>query len=173
MGSYWYLIKVLPGKEKQLKDKFNTDIELGNISGIKEFVCPLEKEYKMVKTKKVIREMVIYTGYLYFETEHILDKDELMNLSYLPDTMKVLGDKKPIRLRDREIQRVLKMGQQGEDIVNDIQYTIGEVVKVVDGPFNTFEGEIRSLDGNKVNVDVKVFGRPTKVTLLKEQIDKL
>ena len=102
MGSYWYLIKVLPGKEKQLKDKFNTDIELGNISGIKEFVCPLEKEYKMVKTKKVIRERVIYTGYLYFETEHILDKDELMNLSYLPDTMKVLGDKKPIRLRDRE-----------------------------------------------------------------------
>ena len=103
MGSYWYLVKVLPGKERQLKDRFNSEIDLGNIRGIKEFVCPLEKELKMVKTKKIIRERVIYTGYLYFETEEILTEDDLTNLSYLPDTMKVLGDNRPIRVRDKEI----------------------------------------------------------------------
>jgi|13_taG_2_1085334.scaffolds.fasta_scaffold13304_2 transcriptional antiterminator NusG len=173
MGSYWYLVKVLPGKERQLKDKFNSDIELGNIRGIKEFVCPLEKELKMVKTKKVVRERVIYTGYLYFNTDELLTEDDLTNLSYLPDTMKVLGDKRPIRVRDREIQRVLKNGQEGQEIVSSIQYNIGETVKVIDGPFNTFDGEIRSINGDKVDVDVKVFGRPTKVTLSKEQIDKL
>jgi len=173
MGSYWYLVKVLPGKERQLKDKFNTEIELGNIRGIREFVCPLEKELKMVKTKKVIREKVIYTGYLYFNTDELLTEDDLINFSYLPDTMKVLGDKKPIRVRDREIQRVLKIGQEGQEISSAINYTIGETVKVIDGPFNTFDGEIRLINGDKVDVDVKVFGRPTKVTLSKEQIDKL
>lgn len=173
MGSYWYLVKVLPGKERQLKDKFNTEIELGNIIGIREFVCPLEKELKMVKTKKVIREKVIYTGYLYFNTDELLTEDDLINFSYLPDTMKVLGDKKPIRVRDREIQRVLKIGQEGQEISSAINYTIGETVKVIDGPFNTFDGEIRLINGDKVDVDVKVFGRPTKVTLSKEQIDKL
>jgi len=173
MGGYWYLVKVLPGKERQLKDKFNSDIELGNIRGIKEFVCPLEKELKMVKTKKVIREKVIYTGYLYFNTDELLTEDDLINFSYLPDTMKVLGDKRPIRVRDREIQRVLKIGQEGQEISSGINYNIGETVKVIDGPFNTFDGEIRLINGNKVDVDVKVFGRPTKVTLSKEQIDKL
>jgi transcriptional antiterminator NusG len=173
MVTYWYLVKVLPGKERQLMEQFNTEIELGDIKGIKRFVCPLEKQYKMIKNKRVIRERVIYTGYLYFEAEHELDQDELKNLSYLPDIMKVLGDKRPVRLRDREIQRVLNEGQKGQDVKSRIEYRVGEVVKVIDGPFNTFEGEVRNVEGDKVDVDVKVFGRPTKVSLTIEQIQKV
>lgn len=173
MEGYWYLIKVLPGKERQIKDKYNTEIELGRISGIKQFVCPLEKQYKIIKNKKVIRERVIYTGYLYFEADHELDYDELKNLSFLPEIMSVLGDKKPIRLKDREVQRILNETSKGEDLNNDVEYKIGDLIKVVDGPFRTFEGEIRLVEGNKVDVDVRVFGRPTKVSLLKEQIEKL
>jgi transcription antitermination factor NusG len=45
--------------------------------------------------------------------------------------------------------------------------------KVIDGPFNTFEGEVRNVEGDKVDVDVKVFGRPTKVSLTIEQIQKV
>jgi len=173
MATYWYLVKVLPGKERQLMEQFNTEIELGDIKSIKRFVCPLEKQYKMIKNKRVIRERVIYTGYLYFEAEHELDQDELKNLSYLPDIMKVLGDKRPVRLRDREIQRVLNEGQKGQDVKSRIEYRVGEVVKVIDGPFNTFEGEVRNVEGDKVDVDVKVFGRPTKVSLTIEQIQKV
>lgn len=173
MATYWYLVKVLPGKERQLMEQFNTEIGLGDIKGIKRFVCPLEKQYKMIRNKRVIRERVIYTGYLYFEAEHELDQDELKNLSYLPDIMKVLGDKRPVRLRDREIQRVLNEGQKGQDVKNKIEYRIGEVVKVIDGPFNSFEGEVRKVEGEKVDVDVKVFGRPTKVSLTIEQIQKV
>jgi len=173
MEGFWYLVKVLPGKERQIKDKYNTEIDLGRIAGIKEFVCPMEKQYKMIKNKKVIRERVIYTGYLYFEAEHELSYDELKNLSYLPEIMSVLGDKKPIRLRDREIQRVLNETTKGEDLTQNIEYKVGEMIKVIDGPFSTFEGEIRMVEGNKVDVDVRVFGRPTKVSLLKEQIEKL
>ena len=173
MGAYWYLIKVLPGKERQITEKYNTEIDLGRMNTIVRFVCPLEKQYKMIRNKKVIRERVIYTGYLYFETTPELDYDELKNLSYLPEIMSVLGDRKPIKLSDREIQRVLNETTNGNDLTKDIEYKVGELVKVVDGPFSTFEGEIRFIDGNKVDVDVRVFGRPTKVSLLKEQIEKM
>jgi len=173
MKTYWYLVKVLPGKERQLMEQFNTQIELGEIKNIVRFVCPLEKQYKMIKNKRVIRERVIYTGYLYFETDHELDQDELKNLSYLPEIMKVLGDKRPVRLRDREIQRVLNEGQKGQDLQSKVDYRVGEVVKVIDGPFNSFEGEVRMIDGTKVDVDVRVFGRPTKVSLTVDQIQKM
>lgn len=172
MEGFWYLVKVLPGKERQIKDKYNTEIELGKISGIKQFVCPMEKQYKIIKNKKVIRERVIYTGYLYFQTDYELTLDELKFFSHLPEIMSVLGDKKPIRVGEREMQKVLNETANLEDPSKDVEYKIGQLVKVVDGPFNTFEGEVRMVDGNKVDVDVRVFGRPTKVTLLKEQIEK-
>lgn len=173
MEEHWYLVKVLPGKERQITEKYNTEIELGRINDIKRFVCPMEKQYKVIRNKKVIRERVIYTGYLYFEATHELGYDELKNISFLPEIMSVLGDKKPIKLSDREIRKVLNETAKGEDIIKDIKYNIGELVKVVDGPFNTFEGEIRMIDGDKVDVDVRVFGRPTKVSLSKEQIEKI
>ena len=49
MKTYWYLVKVLPGKERQLMEQFNTQIELEEIKNIVRFVCPLEKQYKMIK----------------------------------------------------------------------------------------------------------------------------
>lgn len=172
MKQFWYLVKVLPGKERQLKDQFNTDIELGKIPNIKEFVCPMEKQYKMVKEKKVIRERVIYTGYLYFEATHELDGDDLKNLSYLEGIMGILGDKRPVRLRDSEIRSILNEGDKDDKLVT-LDYKIGEHIKVIDGPFKSFGGVVRTVEGNKVDVDVKVFGRPTKVSLLIEQIEKI
>lgn len=171
MSSFWYLVKVLPGKERQLEEQFNTEIELGLLKGIVRFYCPMEKYFKVIKSKRVIREKVVYTGYLYFETDHELDLDELKNLSHLPNIMGILGDKKPVRLRDREIERVLN--KKTEDIESQVEFNVGEPIKVIDGPFNSFEGEVMSVDGNKVDVDVKVFGRATKITLTKDQIQKL
>jgi len=172
MEGFWYLVKVLPGKERQLEEQFNTEIELGNLTTVKRFVCPMEKQLKVIKNKKVIRERVIYTGYLYFETDHLLDIDELKYLSYLPNIMSILGDKKPVRLRDKEIQLVLN--QKTDDVLNSqVEYTVGDAIKVIDGPFNTFEGEVALIESNRIDVNVRIFGRDTKVSLTKEQIEKL
>jgi len=170
MSSFWYLIKVLPGKERQIEEQFNTEIELGILKGILRFYCPMEKYFKVIKNKRHVREKVVYTGYLYFETDHELDIDELKFYSHLPNIMGILGDKKPVRLRDREIERVLN--KKTEDLSTEVEFNKGEVIKVIDGPFRTFEGEVMSVEGNKVDVDVKVFGRSTKLTLTKDQIEK-
>ena len=61
--SKWYVIKVMPGKERQLNEQFNTQIGLGKIGFIDRFVCPMEKEFVVLRKKKVSREKIIYNGY--------------------------------------------------------------------------------------------------------------
>ena len=77
METVWYVVKVLPGKERLLNEQFNKDIGLGRISNIVRFVCPTEKELVVLKNKKVLREKVLYSGYLYFESVKKLQDDDL------------------------------------------------------------------------------------------------
>jgi len=173
MKSFWYVLKVIPGKERQLKEHFNQQINLGRILNVNRFICPTEKEYIVVKTKKVLREKVIYNGYLYFETKRVLNEDELKNFSSIPNIMGMLGDKKPILLSTSDVERILK-----DDMLDDyvetkkLKYTLGEEVIITDGPFKTFEGAIKNVLEDKVDLDVKIFGRKTLVSLNINQIEK-
>lgn len=171
MESFWYLVKVLPGKERQLEQQFNEEISLGRIPDIKTFVCPVEKQLKVVNKKKVVRDKVIYTGYLYFESNEPLDADQLKNLSYLPGIMGILGDRTPVLIRDVEMKKVLK-SENEEVLKNDIIYRKGELIKITDGPFKTFEGHISEIRDEKVDVEVTIFGRVTNVNLDIFQIEK-
>jgi transcription termination/antitermination protein NusG len=171
MESFWYLVKVLPGKERQLEQQFNEEISLGRIPDIKTFVCPVEKQLKVVNKKKVVRDKVIYTGYLYFESNERLDVDQLKNLSYLPGIMGILGDRTPVLIRDVEMKKVLK-SENEEVLKNDIIYRKGELIKITDGPFKTFEGHISEIRDEKVDVEVTIFGRVTNVNLDIFQIEK-
>lgn len=173
MESQWYVVKVLPGKERSLKDEFNKQIELGNIKNVNRFVCPTEKEFKLIKNKKVIRERVLYSGYLYFETERKLTSEELKLLSGLNGLMGMMGDKTPVILRDTDVKRILKddvLGEYNES--KKINYTIGENILIVDGPFKSFNGKISNIINEKVSIEVKIFGRNTNVELTLSQIEK-
>ena len=59
-------------KERQLNEQFNEQVSLGRIKNIKRFVCPTEKNFVLVKKIKILKEKVIYSGYLYFESENKL-----------------------------------------------------------------------------------------------------
>ena len=161
----------MPGKERQLEQQFNEEISLGRIPDIKTFVCPVEKQLKVVNKKKVVRDKVIYTGYLYFESNERLDVDQLKNLSYLPGIMGILGDRTPVLIRDVEMKKVLK-SENEEVLKNDTIYRKGELIKITDGPFKTFEGHISEIRDEKVDVEVTIFGRVTNVNLDIFQIEK-
>ena len=60
MDTNWYVVKVMPGKERSLTEQFNKEIGLGKIKNILRFICPTEKELVTVKNKKVTREKVLY-----------------------------------------------------------------------------------------------------------------
>ena len=108
MDSKWYVVKVMPGKERQLSEQFNTQINTGKITFIDRFVCPMDKEFVVVRKKKVLREKIIYNGYLYFESSKELTEDQLKNIAAYPSIMGMLGDKKPRKMRDQDILKILK-----------------------------------------------------------------
>jgi transcriptional antiterminator NusG len=167
METTWYVVKVLPGKERSLTEDFNKQITLGKINNVKRFVCPTEKEFVVTRKKKVLREKVIYSGYLYFETPKKLEEEELKIISLMPNIMGMMGDRMPTMLRENDIKRIIK----DEVLENHIEskklkFINGERVVVSEGPFASFEGE-------KVDIEVKIFGRNTTVSLTLEQIEKL
>jgi transcriptional antiterminator NusG len=167
-------VKVLPGKERSLAEEFNKYISLGKMKSITRFVCPTEKNVVVVRNKKAIREKVLYSGYLYFETPKKLNEDELKTISLLPNIMGMGGNRVPIELRDSDIKRILVDDVLEQHVDSKrLKYMIGEQVMVVEGPFNTFEGVISEIKGEKVDVEIKIFGRNTAVELTLNQISKI
>ena len=174
MNTAWYVVKVLPGKERSLTEQFNKDIGMNRISNIMRFICPTEKEFVVVKNKKVIREKVLYSGYLYFEAPKQLEEDDLKIISLFPNIMGMMGDRMPTMLRENDIKRIIK----DEVLENHIEskrlkFINGERIVVSEGPFSSFEGIISEIKGEKVDIEVKIFGRNTTVSLTLEQIEKL
>lgn len=174
MENFWYLIKVIPGKERSLTTQLNQQISLGKIKNVKRFVCPTEEEYLTVRKKKVIREKVIYSGYLYFETETKLNNDELKEISMIPNIMSMMGDKSPILMSNSDVKKIIK-----DDILdNHVQmkktiFSIGEKVTISEGPFSGFFGTISQINDEKVDVIVKIFGRDNTVTLSLHQVKRV
>lgn len=174
MNTFWYLVKVLPGKERSLADEFNRQISLGKMRSVSRFVCPTEKNFVVVRNKKVLREKVLYSGYLYFESEKQLIEDELKTIALIPNIMGMGGNRIPVLLRESDIKRILKDDVLEEHIDSKrLKYIIGETVMVTEGPFASFEGKISEIKGDKVDLEIKIFGRNTEVALSLNQISKI
>lgn len=173
MDTNWYVVKVLPGKERSLREQFNKDISLGNMKNILRFVCPTEKEFVEVRNKKVLREKVLYNGYLYFETENKLSEEQLKVISTLPNIMGLLGDKTPILLSALDVNKILK-----DDLLEEhnqskkLLFKKNDLVVVTEGPFQSFEGHVCEIKGDRVEIEVRIFGRNTTVELTVNQIKK-
>ena len=174
MDTSWYLIKVLPGKERQLCEHFNKEISLEKIKNVIRFVCPTEKNLITVKNKKVLREKVIYSGYLYFETKEKLDESELKVLASQESIMRLLSDKTPVLLRKSDVNKILM-----DDILDEhnqsknLKLEPGVIVVVNDGPFAGFNGVISTIKDDKIEVEIKIFGRSTNVSLNFNQVNKI
>lgn len=173
MNTAWYVVKVLPGKERSLNEQFNKDIGLGRIININRFVCPTEKEFVVIKNKKTLREKVLYSGYLYFEAPKKLEEDDLKIISLIPNIMGMMGDRMPMLLKDTDVRRILKDDTLEEHIESKkLKFDTGESIIVCEGPFKDFNGIIKEVKSDRVDVEIKIFGRNTAVSLTLEQIQK-
>lgn len=174
MNTYWYILRVFPGKERQICDDFNEKITLGKITNIKRFVCPTEKEMVVVRKKRILRDKVIYNGYLYFECDEKLSEDELKHISFHENVMSMSGKSKlPLLMSKDDVDRIIK----DDELVERVRYQTeglkyGDKVEITDGPFAGFSGEVKEVIGEKITLDVAVFGRMTKVILNNDQIKK-
>ncbi len=173
----WYVVRAVSGKEKKVKQYIEAEINrLGIGHVVPQVLIPMEKYFQMRDGKKVAKERNYYPGYVLLEAS--LDGELEHVIKNINSVIGFLGDKagNAIPLRQSEVNRILgtvdEMSEQGE--MMNVAFYVGESVKVTDGPFNGFSGEIEEVneDKKKLKVMVKVFGRKTPLELNYMQVEK-
>lgn len=172
----WYVLRAVSGKEAKVKEYLEVEMRKTDLGKyLSQVLIPTEKTYIMRAGKKVLKEKAYLPGYILIEA--ILTGDvihQLRNINYvagfLPDTLN------PQPLRQSEVNRILgTMDELDEQEVEmDIQFYVGENVKVMSGPFSGFSGVIEEVntEKKKLKVMVKIFGRKTPLELNYMQVEK-
>jgi transcriptional antiterminator NusG len=177
-GKKWYSLRVISGKEKKIKDRLVADIQRSGWSDIvTQVIVPSEKVYKIRNSKKVILERNILPGYLLVEADSARFSGEIVqHITNLPDIIHFLGKNNPIPMTQAEANRMLgkvdESQEAGETMIEP--FIVGETVKIIDGPFNDFVGDVKDVneEKKKLKVIVKIFGRGTEVELNFMQVEK-
>ena len=174
----WYVVRAISGKEKKEKDYIELEIDrLGLSDYVKQVLIPTEKVYQIRNGKKVSKERNYFPGYVLIEASLVGEIPHV--IKGVTNVIGFLGSKKggePMPLRQSEVNRIL--GKVDELAENDeeltIPFVIGETVKVIDGPFNNFNGIIEEIneEKKKLKVMVKIFGRKTPLELSYMQVEK-
>jgi transcriptional antiterminator NusG len=182
--SKWYVLRVVSGKERSVKEYLDKDIARnGWTNTIRQVFLPMEKVFKVQNGKKVMREKNYFPGYVMLEVEDgKLTDDIVQHVSNISNIMHFLTDGKGskgniISLRKSEVNKMLGKVDEMNDIGVTISepFIIGETIKIIEGPFNDFNGVIEEVNDEKkkLKVTVKIFGRSTPVELNYMQVEKL
>jgi len=175
----WYVLRVMGGKERKTVTFIEKEIDrLGMQDFISQILVPTEKVYQIRNGKKVSKERNFFPGYVLIEANLVGEVPHI--LKNITGVLGFLGATKggiPVPMRKSEINRIL--GKVDEMALTDeqinIPFVLGETVKVIDGPFNSFNAEIEGIDEQKKKLQlmVKIFGRKTPLELNFMQVEKL
>lgn len=175
----WYVLRVISGKEKKVKEYLDKEVKIsGWTQAIFQVLCPIEKVFKVVAGKKVLREKILFPGYLMLEAaDGKLNDDMIQTIKNITGVIHFLGKDNPTSLRKSEVNKMFgKMDEVSEQGIGYAEpYIVGETVKIIDGPFNDFNGTVEEVneEKKKLKVVVKIFGRATPVELNYMQVEKL
>ena len=174
----WYSLRVISGKEKKIRDRVALEVQRSGWSEIvTQVIVPSEKVYKIRNGKKVILERNILPGYLLIEAIPGKFTGEMVQqISNMPDIIHFLGKNITIPMTQAEANRMLGKVDESMEMVETMiePFIVGETVRIIDGPFNDFVGDIKDVneEKKKLKVIVKIFGRGTEVELNFMQVEK-
>ncbi|NJO86736.1 MAG: transcription termination/antitermination factor NusG [Lewinella sp.] len=174
----WYSLRVISGKEKKIKERIELEIKRRSWEErVTQIVVPTEKVYKIRSGKKVISERNILPGYILVEAEaEYMNADVVDAIANIPNVIHFLGKAEPIPMREAEANRLLgkvdESLEAGDTLIEP--FIVGETIKIIDGPFSEFVGDIEEIneEKKKLKVIVKIFGRGTEVELGFIQVEK-
>ena len=175
----WYVLRVVSGKERKVKEYLDKEVSRDWKDVVKQIFLPVEKVYKVQNGKKVMRERNYYPGYVMIEIADGKLNDDLRDtIKNTTNVIHFLGKEDPIALRKAEVNKMLgKMDEMAEagGVSMSEPFIVGETIKIIEGPFNDFNGVIEEVhdDKKKLKVSVKIFGRSTPVELNYMQVEKL
>lgn len=172
----WYVVRAISGKEKKAKEYIESEMaKRGWANDVPTVLIPTEQVVSIRNGKKVVKDRNYFPGYVIIEADL---RDEIIPvIQNLPNVLDFLRERegKPIPMRQSEINRILgKMDEQVDGIDAMDRFIVGESVKVIDGPFNSFSGIVEEVndDKKKLKVTVKIFGRRTPLELSFSQVEK-
>jgi transcriptional antiterminator NusG len=176
MDKKWYVVHAYSGFEKSvqraLKERIN---RAGMQDKFGQILVPVEEVIEMKAGQKNLSERKFFPGYVLVEMEMT---DETWHL--VKNTAKVTGfiggsAMKPTPISEKEVQNILHQIQEGvEKPKPKVLFEPGEAVRVKEGPFTDFHGNVEDVnyDKSKLRVSVSIFGRPTPVELDFSQVEK-
>ena len=177
--SRWYIIHAYSGFENKVRDSINSEAKrLGLQALVEEVEVPTEKVTEVRRGKKVTSDRKFFPGYVLAK---LAMNDDVYHL--VKNTPKVTGflgpNGKPQPITEAEAARILNTKDEAAAAAPkqkiSVDYEIGDSVKVLDGPFASFNGLVEELDfdRSRVKVSVSIFGRATPVELEFEQVERV
>jgi len=178
MAARWYIVHAHSGFEKKVAQSIKEQaIQKGLTEQIEEVVVPVEEVTEVRRGKKVQSERKFFPGY-------VMVKMELNDPTWhmVKNTAKVTGflgggkGGKPVPITQKEADSIFAQVREGIDHPkSSVHFEVGENVKIIDGPFDTFTGIIEAVEEEKqrVKVSVSIFGRATPVDLEYSQVEKV
>ena len=176
MEHQWYVLQVFSNYEKKVMAMLEDRIEqLGLSEQFADIVVPTEEIVEMKGGQKKTSERKYFPGYVLINMN--LNDETWHFVNSIPNVMGFVGGNsdKPSSLSDQEVMIILN---KAEDAANaprpKTMYQPGEVVRVIDGPFNDFNGVVEKVnyEKSKLFVAVQILGRPTPVELNFSQVEK-
>ena len=173
----WYIVHAYSNFEKKVAQHLTDQARQQGLEDcFSEILVPTEDVVEIRRGRKVNSERKFFPGY-------VLVKMELTDEAYhlVKNTPKVTGflgaagGTKPLPVSEREVQNIIGQVEEGvERPKPTIRFDIGEKVKVIDGPFASFDGHVESVDEERerLRVSVSIFGRETPVDLEYSQVEK-
>lgn len=176
MAKRWYVVHAYSGYEKKVMNALKERITLSGMEDLfGEVLVPTEEVVEMRAGQKRNTERKFFPGYVLVEME--LNDDTWHLVKETPRVMGFIGGKaeKPAPITDKEASKILQRLEEGQDApTHKIIYEPGEMVRVIDGPFNDFTGAVEEVNYEKsrLRVAVLIFGRSTPVELEFSQVEK-
>jgi len=171
----WYIVQSHSSFENKVALLIREEAEKAKISEkIEEIVVPTHDVTEVKRGKRIHRKKKYFPGYILIKSE--MDNNIYHMIKNIKRVSGFLGSKGiPVPVSDQEIEKIL--GQIKDGVAQPksaIEYTIGEKVQVIDGPFASFNGMVEDIDEEKsrLKVSVSIFGRPTPVDLEFNQVEK-
>lgn len=176
MALRWYVVQAFSGYEKSVKRsleerivRLNMETKFGDI------LVPTEEVVEMRNGKKRRSERKFFPGYVLVQMD--MDDDSWHLVKDAPRVLGFIGGKKddPAPITDKEVDAILNRIQEGTDKPRPkVLFEAGELVRIIDGPFNDFNGVVEEVDYDKsrMRVSVSIFGRSTPVDLQFIQVEK-
>ena len=170
----WYIIHTYAGHENKVERSLKQRVEsMKFIDRVFEIIVPTRNTIKVSQGKKETVKEKIFPGYVLVKM--ILDDETWIMVRSTPGVTSFIGaGNKPTPISDKEVEAIQKF-MKLEEPMYKVQFSVGEAVKITDGPFTEFLGTIESIDEarGKVKVLVSIFGRETPVELDFLQVKKI